>query len=159
MRSPFVSMALQVQVLGYGRMEVQPKLQLVIGAAAKGDAAPLAQHAMPLALPFTSLLSRPATAPNASDFYTLWATLPVRVELAGACVWPGLEGAQMLMSCMLRTPMACASLALDPPVAGFQAAFMAETCLGDTLAVMVSTQLLPGSAAGSAESFCHLSFR
>lgn len=45
---------------------------------------------------------------------------------AAVCAWPGREGAALVLSCMLRTPLVPSLLSYTPATASYQAAFAGE---------------------------------
>ncbi|KAG2451357.1 hypothetical protein HYH02_003961 [Chlamydomonas schloesseri] len=150
------------KVLGYGDLSLHARLQLCAGPP-RVDPAPLQVHCTPLELPPQLLLRPPPAglmAGSAAEFYRGWATLPARMELSGVCTWPGAEGGALLLSALLRQPLACAWMQHIPAVCGFQAGFVASTALDDMLSLVVITQLMPPAGPGAApESFTSLTIR
>ncbi|KXZ43330.1 hypothetical protein GPECTOR_94g652 [Gonium pectorale] len=147
------------KVLGYGDLQLQARLQLCQGPA-RVDTAPLQLNCAPLELPVAVLLRPPPVPQTAAEFFRTWGTLPSRAELSGVCTWPGPEGGALLVSALLRQPLGCASLSHVPAVAGFQAAFSAVTALDDSLALVLTTQLMPPVVpGGSSESYFSIAVR
>ncbi|EFJ51013.1 hypothetical protein VOLCADRAFT_103652 [Volvox carteri f. nagariensis] len=147
------------KVLGYGSMQLHARLQLCQGPA-RTDCTPLQLACLPLEVPAVVLLRPPRPLPEAAEFFRAWGTLPVRTELSGVCTWPGLEGGALLLSALLRQPLGCVWLQHVPAVYSFQAAFAADTAPGDSLALVVTTQLMPPAAPCiSSETFCTFSIR
>lgn len=69
-------------MLGYGRGEVQVKLQLLV-AATRGDVAPLLLNCLPLPITAGAILRQPPVLPSCADFFAQWAALPIKVEQSG----------------------------------------------------------------------------
>ncbi|KAG2485866.1 hypothetical protein HYH03_015449 [Edaphochlamys debaryana] len=153
------SASFKFKLLGYGELQLHLRLQLCPGPA-RTDATPLQLNCCPLDLPVAVLLRPPAQLPQAAEFFRIWNTLSARTELSGVCVWPGAEGGALLLSALLRQPLGCSWLEHTPSLGGYAAGFLAQTVAGDTLALALTTQLVPPPApGGSAESFFSLSFR
>lgn len=81
------------------------------------------------------------------------------------CRWPGPEGQQLLLSALLRQPMACVLLQQLPATGGYQAAFLASAPLGgsgvtEPLALLVVSQLMPPGPLGlGPESYAQIYVR
>ncbi|GFR43566.1 hypothetical protein Agub_g4660 [Astrephomene gubernaculifera] len=147
------------KVLGYGDLQLHARLQLSPGPA-RTDAAPLQLSCMPLEVPPPLLLRPPQPVPDAAEFFRSWGSLPARAELNGVCTWSGPEGGALLLSSLLRQPLGCCWLQHVPALCGFQAALAAATAPGDSLALLLTTQLLPPAApGGSPETYCSLAVR
>ncbi|KAF5830550.1 hypothetical protein DUNSADRAFT_14357 [Dunaliella salina] len=143
-----------VRLLGFGRVELQVRLQLlptVIYAAAALELSgatsatmydisgagivPLHLACEPLRVSMVAHMLKPPSptslSTTPSGFFRTWSSLPARSELSGICVWPGREGAALALSAMLRQPLTAVSLGFIPASSSYHAAFV-QRALGGT---------------------------
>mmetsp|Transcript_8166 Transcript_8166/g.20174 ORF Transcript_8166/g.20174 Transcript_8166/m.20174 type:complete len:1334 (+) Transcript_8166:44-4045(+) len=155
-----------VRLLGFGRVELQVRLQLlptVIYAAAALELSgattasmydisgagivPLHLACEPLRVSMVAHMLKPPSPTSLSitpsGFFRTWSSLPARSELSGVCVWPGREGAALALSAMLRQPLTAVSVGFVPASSSYHAAFVGETALKEEVLMVVVGQLMP----------------
>lgn len=147
-----ITHSFNMKLLGYGLVRLSVRLQPVVAGASSALMPPIIMPCKPLLVGLVQHMLYPPAGPPLSprEFFAAWATLPVRLEMAAACVWPGREGAAVALSSMLRSPLSCAMLTYTSVTATYQMALAGETATGDEVLIVVHAQLLPPPPSNSA---------
>ncbi|CAD7696791.1 unnamed protein product, partial [Ostreobium quekettii] len=138
----------ELSLFGFGRVELQLKVDLLASGSPVLSCSP---HIVSL-VDFLMPLEEP-TSPG--DFYREVDVLPSSAHFSGVCRWPGSEGGLKLLSALETKPLSRVLPQQLMSMGIINAAYVANTTLGDRVAIMISGQLLDMWTLGLAQRAAH----